>query len=197
MQPACPPATCAPPAGAAGTRASGLRLTRWGSCGSRCSWGARAHRGGAGLGMVAVRHRGAALAVPGTIRSGASILNRRRATGSAKAFRHDARSNHRGPWLIFKGSRTGKRPFRAQAIKRTKNFVSSAARGRSRMLAEFGGYCRRRGDSIGRAERPDVPKYPSTSTPTCGKTQQSWADTCRQLVFSLTDGSFHVANFKF
>jgi hypothetical protein len=29
------------------------------------------------------------------------------------------------------------------------------------------------------------------------KTEKSWADTCRQLKFGLTDGSFHVANFRF
>ena len=29
------------------------------------------------------------------------------------------------------------------------------------------------------------------------KTEKAWADTCRQLVFTMTDGSFHVANFKF
>ena len=29
------------------------------------------------------------------------------------------------------------------------------------------------------------------------KTDQTWADTCRQLVVKLNDGSFHRANFKF
>ncbi len=29
------------------------------------------------------------------------------------------------------------------------------------------------------------------------KTENSWAGTCRQLVFKLNDGSTHVANFKF
>jgi hypothetical protein len=29
------------------------------------------------------------------------------------------------------------------------------------------------------------------------KTQSSWANTCRQFVLGLADGSFHVANFKF
>jgi hypothetical protein len=29
------------------------------------------------------------------------------------------------------------------------------------------------------------------------KTQESWAGTCRQLIGRLTDGTDHVANFKF
>ena len=29
------------------------------------------------------------------------------------------------------------------------------------------------------------------------KTQQTWANTCRQLVLRLVDGSFHIANFQF
>jgi hypothetical protein len=29
------------------------------------------------------------------------------------------------------------------------------------------------------------------------KTEKAWANTCRQLVVKLKDGTFHRANFKF